>query len=196
MESIKSIVPLVLGILLVAFACNKKTEEAKHDHAVAAPQAQVDTVKKSIPKEEHVQVGSAHVMIKYHAPAVRGRNIWGGLVTLGEVWVTGAHSATSLETDKDLRINGQIIPAGKYALFTIPNQDQWTMIINKNWDQHLADEYDQKDDVLRMDVKPQLFDQVQERLKWSVIPANETSGSITMRWEKVKVEMPFEVVAK
>ena len=76
-------------------------------------------------------------MIQYYAPAVRGRMIWGGLDPFDEVWVTGAHSATNWEFIKDIVINGQTIAAGKYAIFTIPDKDKWTIIINENWNQHL-----------------------------------------------------------
>ena len=79
--------------------------------------APADTLKKSIPKEVHAQLGKAHVMIKYHDPDVRGRMIWGGLVTYDEVWVTGAHRSTSLEVDRTFIVDKKEIPAGKYALF-------------------------------------------------------------------------------
>ncbi len=132
-------------------------------------------------------------MIKYHAPAVRGRAIWGGLVPYGEVWVTGAHSATSFEIDKDFIVNGQEIPAGKYALFTIPDKENWTIVINKNWDQHLADEYDQKDDVVRVLVKPEQLGQIQERLKYTVLSNASSEGTIRISWEKVGVSLSFKV---
>src|SRR4026209_2720555 len=132
--------------LSVAFtACQNQTENAAHEHnSDVKTDAPVDTLKKSIPKEEHAEISGTHFIIKYHAPAVRGRTIWGGLVPYGEVWVTGAHSATTLQFDKDISVNGIRIAAGKDALFTIPGNDKWTVIINKTWDQHLADEYDPK----------------------------------------------------
>lgn len=132
-------------------------------------------------------------MIKYHAPTVRGRTIWGGLVPYGDVWVTGAHSATSFEIDKDFIINDQEIPAGKYALFTIPDKESWTIIINKNWDQHLADEYDQKEDVIRVSITPAQLEQVQERLKYALVSNTSSEGTVQISWEKVRVSIPFKV---
>jgi hypothetical protein len=188
--------PLVLLIFfsLVFTACQKKENNA-HDHssAEAKTEAPVDTVKKSIPKEEHGQIAGTHLMIKYHAPAVRGRTIWGGLVPYGEVWVTGAHSATSLELDKEVTINGTKVPAGKYAFFTIPGEEKWTLIVNKNWDQHLADDYDAKEDIVRLDVTPETLTSVQERLRYSIIDKGNSEALIDVSWEKVKVSLPVKL---
>lgn len=163
---------------------------AQHEHGTA-PVA-TDTLKKSVPKEIHAQIGEAHMMINYHAPAVRGRMIWGGLVPYDEVWVTGAHSATNWEFNKDIVIDGKVIAAGKYAIFTIPSKDKWTIIINRKWNQHLADEYDAKDDVIRVTVKPELQNH-QERLSYSLTTKNTTTGQLEIAWEKVRVTLPFQV---
>lgn len=192
--SLRLITILIVSLLTIS-SCGKKNanNEHIHDSNVSTSTPEVDTLKKSIPKEEHLQIGNAHVMIKYHAPAVRGRAIWGGLVPNGEVWVTGAHNATSFEIDKNFIVNEQEIPAGKYALFTIPDKDNWTIILNKNWDQHLADEYDQYDDVIRFAVKPEFAEQIQERLKYSVEATGDSAGTIHIRWEKVHVSFPLKV---
>lgn len=163
----------------------------QHEHKNA--NASADTLKKSIPKEVHEQIGDAHLMIKYHSPAVRGRAIWGGLVQYGEVWVTGAHSATAWEFNKDLMLNGKVIPAGKYAIFTIPGKEKWIVIINKKWEQHLADDYDAKDDVARIEVVPQNLTSIQERLLYSITKISDKSGQLSISWEKIKVTVPFQV---
>ncbi|MDX5420881.1 MAG: DUF2911 domain-containing protein [Hymenobacteraceae bacterium] len=131
--------------------------------------------------------------IKYHAPGVKGRIIWGGLVPYNQVWVTGAHMATSFETDKALTIDGKKLPAGKYALFTIPGEDEWTVIINENWEQHLADKYSEKEDVLRVQVKPEELQQHQERLKYEVVEQSGDEGAIRISWEKKGMTVPFKV---
>lgn len=190
----KYIYPILIIASLASVACQSPKENAAHEHGTETEtSAAPDTVKKSIPKEAHAQIGGTHFTIKYHAPAVRGRTIWGGLVPYGEVWVTGAHSATSLEIDHDVTINGTSIPAGKYAFFTIPGQDKWTIIINKNWDQHLADEYDAKEDVARIDVTPEALQAVQERLKYSIIDKGKSQASIDVSWEKVKLSLPVKL---
>jgi hypothetical protein len=185
------ILVLILGCVLV----NCKPKSSEHDHASKETETPVavDTVKKSIPKEEHASIGSAHVMMKYHAPAVRGRTIWGGLVPYGEVWVTGAHSATSIEFDKEIELGAQKISAGKYALFTIPGAEKWTVIVNTNWEQHLADDYDQKEDLVRVEITPEITSDVRERLKFYLVD-NNGEGAIVFRWEKIKLSIPFKVV--
>jgi hypothetical protein len=190
----KTLFTLLIAVAIFFSSCEPKKTTNEHQHDTnATATTKTDTTKKSIPKEEHAQIGNAHVMIHYHAPGVRGRTIWGGLVPYGEVWVTGAHSATTFEVDKTFSVAGKEIPAGKYAIFTIPGQDKWTIIINKNWEQHLADEYDQKEDVVRLEVTPKQTAENQERLKYSIIPKDETNGSISIHWEKIKVSMPFEL---
>ena len=131
------------------------------------------------------------VKIKYHSPGVRNRIIWGGLVPYNEVWVTGAHDATSIEIDKEFVVGGVNIPAGKYAFFTIPGKITWTLIINRNWQQHLANEYEEKDDVLRIQVKP-VKNTHTERLQY-FIENNNKGNFIAVAWEKIKVEFPFTI---
>src|SRR5688572_28237993 len=110
---------------------------------------QSDSTRGSIPSTAEIAVGKNRFRINYYSPAVRGRIIWGGLVPMGQVWVTGAHSATTIEFSVPVEINGKEVKAGKYALFTIPQNGAWTVIINKNWQQHLADEYTEKEDIAR-----------------------------------------------
>lgn len=185
---------LALVAVLLLTACESRNESAGQAHDHATPPAVVqDTTRKSIPRETHAQIGTAHLTIKYHAPAVRGRTIWGGLVPYGEVWVTGAHNATSVETSAALTIAGKELPAGRYAFFTVPGKENWTIIFNRNWDQHLADEYDAKDDVVAIEVQPEVSPKTQERLNYSIIQRSESAGAISLAWERVRVSVPFEI---
>src|SRR5882672_1702820 len=114
-----------------------------------------DTTRGSIPLSAEIQMGKASIRINYYSPAVRGRIIWGGLVPLDQVWVAGAHSATSIEFAVPIEINGKQVKGGKYALFAIPSKNEWTIIINRNWEQHLSDEYSEKEDIARLKVPAQ-----------------------------------------
>lgn len=180
---------IIITVFLLSF--NELTF-AQHDHKTAPTQS--DTLKRSIPKEVHAQLGQAHHMIYYYAPAVRGRAIWGGLVPYGEVWVTGAHRATTWEFDKPMQLNGITIPAGKYAFFTIPGKKEWILILNSKWDQHLADEYNQQEDVIRIKVKPQLVKKNQERLAYYLTLGKSNKANLVMRWEKMAITLPFIIV--
>lgn len=165
--------------------------EQEHNHAAATEQ--LDTIKGSPHRMVMGNIGDTHIHMEYNSPGVKGRIIWGGLVPNGAVWVTGAHNATSIDFSSDVRINGKTIPKGKYAFFTIPDNSSWTLILNRNWDQHLADEYDAKEDVLRLKVKPAVLDSLQERLLYRVVATNDKQGEIEMRWEKRSVSLPIEL---
>ncbi|GAB3200890.1 hypothetical protein ABID22_003161 [Pontibacter aydingkolensis] len=169
------------------------TPELSEGATIIGAQPEPDTLKGSLKAEAHGQIGNAHLMINYHSPAVRGRMIWGGLVAYNQVWVTGAHSATSFTTDKDIMVDGKPLPAGKYALFTIPGEQEWTIIINKNWEQHLADNYSEKDDVLRITVKPEIVAQPQERLRYEIVSEGNNEGAIVISWDKLKITVPVTV---
>ncbi len=187
----KNIITIFL-FTFVLLACQNKKVVEHTNHSVASTETtQVDTIKKSIPKEEYAMIGKARFTISYHAPAVRGRTIWGGLVPYDEVWVTGAHRATSLEVNQVISLAGNKIPAGKYALFTIPGKESWTVIINKKWNQHLTDEYDTNDDVVRFSVAPESLASVQERLSFSVKTLSDTKGSLEFMWEKIRINIPI-----
>jgi flagellar biosynthesis component FlhA len=187
----KNIVLYIISSILLLFSYLTQAQDHQHHQK---SETKADTTKKSIPAETHAMVGANHFTIKYYAPAVRGRVIWGGLVAYGQVWVTGAHSATSIEFTQDIKIGNNIVKAGKYAFFTIPNQKSWTVMLNKNWEQHLADEYDQKDDVLRFEVKPKKQKEIAERLVYEVNKKgkDKKAGEIVVRWEKLSIAFEFE----
>jgi hypothetical protein len=193
---------LLLMLLACASCTNKKSVdivETKpqevpliYDGVIIQKQVEPDTIKKSIKAFAKATVGDATISITYHSPAVRGRIIWGGLVPYDQVWVTGAHMATTLESSRDLIIGNTIIPAGKYGLFTIPSKDQWTFILNKNWQQHLADEYSESEDIIRVVLSTQASDH-QERLRYELIPDDSNTVSIIMHWEKIQFSIPVEL---
>jgi flagellar biosynthesis component FlhA len=186
------IIFLTAVVAFVLIACNQ--QEAGNKAEANSEPAQVDTSKKSIPSETTKKINDATITIKYHAPAVRGRVIWGGLVAYDNVWVAGAHKATSLQCDKDFMVGDTRISAGKYAIFTIPAKDEWTFIINKNWDQHLADEYSEKEDVVRLAIKPTVLQEPVERLRYEIDQAGERRANIEMSWEKLRLTVPIRIM--
>ncbi len=172
---------------------NEENQEADHEHR--ENQATETTSNTGSPRKAAMtNVGPAHIHIDYSAPSVRGRMIWGGLVAYDQVWVTGAHKATNINFPSDVKISDQVIPKGKYALFTIPGRDQWTIIINKNWNQHLADEYNGADDVLRFTVRPEELGETQEQLTYEVKAIEGNKGVISISWDKLKVSFNVETI--
>jgi hypothetical protein len=181
--------------LILACSDNRSVNQAKETKKDSTPaKATSDTSKKSIPSATKKWVGNTDIKINYHSPAVRGRVIWGGLVPYDAVWVMGAHKATTLEVGKDFKIGNKKIPAGKYALFTIPGKDEWTLIINKNWNQHLADNYSESEDVVRLKVKPKTTDEIIERLNYEIDQQGERIADIIIRWEKLRVSFGIEIL--
>lgn len=141
-------------------------------------------------------IDGAHIHIDYSSPRVRDRIIFGGLVGYNTVWQAGAHRATWLQTDKDLRIENKILPAGKYGFFVVPGKNKWKIIFNTRWDQHGKDEYDQNEDVLVTEVTPVKLEELQEELEYEITKKENNRGIISLTWENLGVEVPFGVVNK
>ena len=184
---------LLIIVILISVLGAGLTTYAQTGEVCYNPNLVKDSSKKSIKSIAEGRIGPSMVNINYHSPGVRKRIIWGGLVPFDEVWVTGAHDATTINFDKDMLINNQRIEAGKYALFTIPGEKEWIVIINKNFEQHLASEYDEKDDVIRINVRPQTVDHL-ERLQYFIEPGKNNTGSISVVWEKKRISFPVQVV--
>lgn len=152
-----------------------------------------DTLKISPARMAEAMVGTNYMYINYHSPGVKNRIIWGGLVANNQVWVTGAHSATSINFHYPVQINNKKIEKGTYAIFTIPGEKEWVFILNKNYSQHLADDYNQAEDVIRVKIIPQK-NKMTQRLTYSIFATGNSSGKIIIAWEKIKIEVPFTTI--
>jgi len=152
-----------------------------------------DTLKGSPIRLSSFNQSGINVQIAYGSPGVRGRNIWGGLVAFNEVWVTGAHNATKLSITRPFLVEGVRIDTGTYALFTIPGEENWIIIINKNYQQHLADDYDAKDDIVRVTIKPVKTNKLVQRLTYEIKRVNRRSidFNIIMSWENLSIWLPL-----
>ena len=199
----KQIIVSTILIALFSSCSNPKTNTEQKDNAtqivapleegtaIIAEQSATDTLKGSLKAKSMGTIGNTGITINYYSPAVRGRIIWGGLIPFDNVWVTGAHRATNIDFNQEVEIGGVTIASGKYALFTIPGKEKWTIIINKNWDQHLADDYDQKLDIVRVNVKPETEETHQERLRYVIEQEGDDKGEIVIYWEKLEVSLPL-----
>lgn len=140
------------------------------------------------------KVSGCDVTVNYGSPGKRGRVLWNGLVSYDQVWVSGSHWATAVTFSKPVKVNKTVIKPGTYAFFTIPGREEWTLIINEIYDQHLAEEYDKNLDLVRVKVKPQQLDETIQRLTYSVDSKGSRVGEISMKWDQIKVSLPFEVL--
>lgn len=198
----KKIIVLSFSVILFIGCKNNQSESPSKksnkqvEHKEDAKKERKTEIKKKV-LSPHTSVMAmirdAHIHIDYSSPGVGNRIIFGGLVGYDNVWQAGAHMATWIETNKDLEIDGKILPAGKYGFFTIPSKKDWTIMINKNWNQHGKDEYDQKDDVLRFLVTPTISEKITEHLEYKISKINETEGTISLAWERVTVSFPIKV---
>jgi hypothetical protein len=209
---------VVAGAVIIALACNNEHKDhntnasapsdahAGHGTMSAMPDAgatyadsvnagiiTTDTLKGSVHRITMANIGGVHVHIDYSSPGVKGRIIWGGLVPYDQVWVAGAHKATSVDFSGDVIVGDKPVSKGKYAIFAIPGKEIWTIVLNKKWDQHLTDEYSDKEDVLRIQVKPEVSNKKVERLSYQVIPEDGTKGKISLSWDSVQVSIPVQV---
>ena len=153
---------------------------------IVSSNAQSDVANRPSPpaKVEATIINGANISLNYSSPSVKGRTIWGSLVPYNQVWRTGANEANIFETDKDILVNGQKLPAGKYSLFTIPGESEWTVIFNKDWDQWGAFKYNASKDALRVTTKPQKSMQFNERLKFTL-----EDSVLSLLWENVQVNL-------
>ena len=151
--------------------------------------AQTQTIPASPAQEATGKIDDATITIKYSSPGVKGRTIWGELVPYDVVWRSGANAATTISTDKDLIIDGKTLPAGTYSFSTIPREDKaWIAIFNKNTDTWGAFDYDEKDDVLRIESQPRKSDEMTERLTYTI-----ADDAILLIWENLLLPIPVEV---
>jgi len=135
-------------------------------------------------------VGVAHVAIDYGRPAMRGREVFGGIVPWGEVWRLGANAATQLITDRDLVIGGTPVPAGTYSLWLEPTTSAWTLIVNAQHGQW-GTQYDASQDFARIPLTVTTLAEPVERFTITVTDDGGGRGTIEMAWENTKGTVSF-----
>lgn len=136
------------------------------------------------------RIGITDITISYHRPLVNGRKVWDGLVPYGKVWRAGANENTTITFSDPVTIEGQALDKGTYGLHMIPAADQWTIIFSKNSTSWGAFTYDQAEDALRVNVKPQSAE-MHEALTYDFDQVKPDSTVVVLEWEKVAV--PFKV---
>lgn len=136
------------------------------------------------------RIGVTDVTISYHRPEGNGRKVWGDLVPYGKVWRAGANENTTITFTDDVSVEGQPLAAGTYGLHTIPAADQWTIIFSKNSTSWGSFSYDEKEDALRVNVKPHEAEMTDD-LEYTFDEVKPDSALATLRWEKLAV--PFRI---
>jgi hypothetical protein len=185
----KKLIMLLVSGAAFFFASSLHAQEAKKiEFPQASPTASV--------KE---RVGVTAVSVDYSRPSARERKIFGGLVPYGEVWRTGANAATKITFSTDVKLGGAAVPAGSYALFTIPGEAEWTVILSKVVDgQWGSYAYDKKDDQARVKVRAVAMSEPLETMTISLQDMHAGKANLVVAWEKTKVpiELDTDVVGK
>src|SRR5215469_10637040 len=138
------------------------------------------------------RIGLTDITIAYHRPAVGGREIWGKTVPNAKVWRAGANENTTIAFTDDVSVEGKPLAAGTYGLHMIPAADQWTVIFSKNSTSWGSFTYDEKEDALRVTVKPGTGE-FTETMAYTFDDVKPDSTAATLRWAKIAV--PFHVSA-
>ena len=139
------------------------------------------------------RVGLTDIEVVYSRPGMKGREIFGSLVPFGAVWRTGANNATKITFSTPVKLNGVEIPAGTYALFTIPGETEWTIIINKGAAQWGAYKYDAKDDVVRFKATPVKLAETIETFTIEFNQIADESAVMNLIWDHTVVPVKIEL---
>ena len=169
---------VVLSFLAVAVMCTASFAQQDKSQRVSPPDSVMVTTNDGVTIDIH-----------YSKPSLKGRQIGVEIAPFGEVWRTGANEATTVEVDKDVTVQGQPLAAGKYSLYSIPGEQQVTIIFNKVWDQW-GTQYDEAQDALRVDAMPSETGNAVEQF---TITAG-ADGTVTLLWGNYAV--PFTIAAQ
>ena len=133
------------------------------------------------------RVGLTDVEVDYSRPNKNNREIFGGLVPYGKLWRTGANAVTKIKFSKPVKLEGKEIPAGEYALFTIPTADEWTVIISKDAKVQSAADYKQENDAARITAKPEALPLTIETFTIGLADVKGASATLNFFWDKTRV---------
>ena len=174
--------------LAFALVCLAGTANAQFKNGSQATELKLPTLSQRAITTQ--QIGISDITINYCRPLVGGRKIWGSAVPYDKVWRAGANENTTIAFTDDVSVEGKPLAAGTYGLHIIPRENEWTIIFSKNSTSWGSFSYDEKEDALRVNVKPQPAE-LQEALTYTFDDVKPDSTAVTLRWEKIAV--PFHV---
>lgn len=145
--------------------------------------------KQEAPKSPLTSARNDYAEVSYSQPSKRGREIFGKLVPYGEIWRTGANASTDITLNKDVTIDGKELKAGTYAIFTIPQEKEWTVIFNSVPQQRGASEYEKNKDKNVLEVKAPVTKLPAVQEKFTI---NLSNNALSFEWDDVKVSLPMQ----
>ena len=140
------------------------------------------------------EVGLSNIKLSYSRPSAKGRKVFGGLVPFNEVWRTGANASTKLTFAHDAKIQGNPLKAGTYALYTIPGEKEWTVIVHTNTRHRslAGDVYKLAEDAFRFTVKPRKISNFVETFMIGFDDITASSANLVLSWENTEIRFPVE----
>lgn len=156
----------------------------------APPEIAARPVVLSPPAATSIKLGGHRIEVKYSAPSMRGRAIFGALVPYGKVWRAGANDATALRTDVDLDLGGLAVPKGSYTLFALPYADRWLLIVNKQTGQ-TGLQYDEARDLGRVPMTLGKTRKPVEKYRMTLAKTGDASGELRLEWENTTASVAF-----
>lgn len=159
--------------------------------AAAQAQDQDDGPRPSPFAQAAIRYKDTYVKVTYSQPNKAGRVIFGGLVPYDKVWRTGANEATEITTTKNITLNGFLLKAGTYSIFTIPGRDSWTILINSELGLWGAYNHNPRLDILKFRVPATKSSDIHERFTIEFAQRNE-SADLALMWDDVKVVVPVK----
>ena len=159
----------------------------------SAAQAQTKLTIPPLSPATHIRqsFSTSYIDLTYSRPSLRGRVAFGNLVPNGTVWRTGANTISKVRFGEEVKINGQTVPAGAYALLTIPDAKEWTFILNRDTAQWGTYEYKQALDVLRVKAKPTKLATAVETMSLTVENLRPASADLVVSWDRTQVALPI-----
>ena len=173
------------SLLSVACVAQMVPAQTAHQEPMGEMKADATASKRPLPspaETAEVSLGGKKLVIRYNAPSMRGRKIMGGIVPYGQVWRTGANPATTLVTAANLTIGTLTVPAGTYTLYTLPAEDTWMLIVNKQTGQW-GTVYNQGQDLGRTPMTANPLAKAQETMSISFENTKGNSTELHVKWE-------------
>ena len=168
----------ILGSIVFAITFSVRSQSIK-----MPPPSPPQTIKQDF--------GISSIELSYSRPGIKGRKVFGDLVPYGKVWGTGANSATTIDFGDDVTIGGTKVPAGKYGLLTIPDKDNWKVIITKQLEVTNPADYKQESDLVRVDVKPMTMKDKMETFTMQFANVKSSTCELQIMWENTAVAVPI-----
>lgn len=187
----KTLTLLALSSLLALTACASSTTSSDEVDSmdVAFTDASVTVTNDEVAsprKKLDASLGNIEITVDYGSPLAKGRELWGGLVPYDAIWRTGANEATNLETSGDLLVEGELLPAGHYSMFTIPTAGEWTVVFNGQPAQWGAYNHDPALDVLRVTATP-IESEMSESMEFDA-----SGNTLSLHWGTLALPIQIE----